>query len=423
MKINIQNILLILLLISVGFIYIFDIYFNNYYLNDYLISKLKILKQKETIIIINKTLIINNNNVKEEKCNPLIDNPIDTRVDFGYGDLYPKQLPLYYNNSFNFTCLNNHNKSYLILFWTKFFGSSMIQSMSKCPVNNCKLTEDKTQLNKSNAIIFHMRDEIGDLPKYRLLDQLWLFFLLESPVHSADFTRYNSLFNLSATYKSTSDFVSFYLSSFKYLISNNKVNNKNNNKLNESLLINKNEFAAAIISNCNDKSNRLKYINELKKYIPIKVYGKCGIPCPNNINCKEIISLNTKFFLSFENSLCKDYVTEKFFDILNYNIIPVVYGNGNYDHYIPKNAYINARDYVSPKELSDYLNYLNKNTTAYLEYFKWRKYLIKKPFEPDGLSFLCELCIKLNLDSYFKPNISFIADFSKFWNKKLDCIF
>jgi hypothetical protein len=295
----------------------------------------------------------------------------------------------------------------------------MIQSMSKCPVNNCKLTEDKLQLNKSNVIIFHMRDKISELPKYRQFDQLWLFFLLESPVHSADFTKFNTLFNLSATYKSTSDFVSCYTSHFKYIISN-KANNKN--ELNESLLINKNEFAAAIISNCNDKSNRLNYINELKKYIPVKVYGKCGIPCPNKTNCREIISLKTKFFLSFENSLCKDYVTEKLFDTLNYNMVPVVYGDGNYDHYIPRNAYINARDYLNPKELAEYLNYLNKNTTAYLEYFKWRKYLIKKPFKPDGLSFLCELCIKLNLDLYSKPKTSFIADFNKFWSKKLDCV-
>ena len=29
-----------------------------------------------------------------------------------------------------------------------------------------------------------------------------------------------------------------------------------------------------------------------------------------------------RFYLSFENSVCADYVTEKFFRILHYNVIP-----------------------------------------------------------------------------------------------------
>ena len=29
-----------------------------------------------------------------------------------------------------------------------------------------------------------------------------------------------------------------------------------------------------------------------------------------------------KFYLAFENSICPDYVTEKFFNILQYNVIP-----------------------------------------------------------------------------------------------------
>ena len=29
-----------------------------------------------------------------------------------------------------------------------------------------------------------------------------------------------------------------------------------------------------------------------------------------------------KFYLALENSVCQDYVTEKFFNILQYNVIP-----------------------------------------------------------------------------------------------------
>lgn len=37
-----------------------------------------------------------------------------------------------------------------------------------------------------------------------------------------------------------------------------------------------------------------------------------------------------KFFLSFENTFCNDYVTEKLFSILLLNIVPIVFGGVGY---------------------------------------------------------------------------------------------
>ncbi len=100
------------------------------------------------------------------------------------------------------------------------------------------------------------------------------------------------------------------------------------------------KFVSAMISNCNDKSSRLDYINELSKYIPIDIYGKCGKPCPKMFSngsageCREILANEYLFFLSFENSFCKEYITEKFFSILPYDTIPVVLGGGDYEYYV-----------------------------------------------------------------------------------------
>ncbi|RNA15250.1 alpha-(1-3)-fucosyltransferase C-like [Brachionus plicatilis] len=102
----------------------------------------------------------------------------------------------------------------------------------------------------------------------------------------------------------------------------------------------------------------------------VTLLGKCGIRCidffkkSSNENCKELVANSHKFYLSFENSICNGYISEKFFQILRYDIIPVVLGGGNYSYFIPKTGYINVLDYKTPKDLADYLLYLEQNKTA-----------------------------------------------------------
>ena len=52
-----------------------------------------------------------------------------------------------------------------------------------------------------------------------------------------------------------------------------------------------------------------------------------------------------QFHLSLENSLCKDYVTEKFWKVLQYNVIPVVLNGANMSNIAPKNSYIDFKDF------------------------------------------------------------------------------
>ena len=83
-----------------------------------------------------------------------------------------------------------------------------------------------------------------------------------------------------------------------------------------------------------------------------------------------------KFYLSFENSIhCNDYISEKFWrNALGGGAVPVVFGPHKDDviKVAPKNSYIHAEDFSSAAELVKYLDYLNTNETAYLEYHAWR---------------------------------------------------
>jgi len=55
-----------------------------------------------------------------------------------------------------------------------------------------------------------------------------------------------------------------------------------------------------------------------------------------------------KFYLSFENSLCRDYVTEKFYNPLLYSTVPVVYGGADYESIkAPHHSFIDIRNFAS----------------------------------------------------------------------------
>ena len=101
------------------------------------------------------------------------------------------------------------------------------------------------------------------------------------------------------------------------------------------------KVVTTLISDCDDLSGRLEYIKKLSKYIGIDIYGACGKPCPKIFSngtagrdCREIIASEYKFFLVFENSICNEYITEKFFATLPFDTIPVVLGGGNYENYV-----------------------------------------------------------------------------------------
>ena len=139
------------------------------------------------------------------------------------------------------------------------------------------------------------------------------------------------------------------------------------------------------------------------------------------------------FYLSFENSLCKDYITETFFSPLRRNLIPVVLGgaldgkvnSSDYMHGLgaPPHSFIDIRLYSSPKSLASYLNNVYASPELYAEYFWWKEHY-KVSFEPDLITekTYCDVCRRLheepgNDHRYYKV----IDDLHEFWDVKSRC--
>ena len=79
---------------------------------------------------------------------------------------------------------------------------------------------------------------------------------------------------------------------------------------------NKTRSVAWFVSNCGARNGRLKYAKELGKFIEVDIYGSCGTKqCPRSKSndCFKMLEKDYRFYLAFENSNCKDYITEKFF--------------------------------------------------------------------------------------------------------------
>ena len=64
-----------------------------------------------------------------------------------------------------------------------------------------------------------------------------------------------------------------------------------------------------------------RYGETLQRYLPVDVYGVCGnLSCDgtNDVDCGNLLKDHYKFYLAFENIMCDDYITEKFFRALRW---------------------------------------------------------------------------------------------------------
>ncbi|XP_074603472.1 alpha-(1,3)-fucosyltransferase C-like [Brevipalpus obovatus] len=282
-------------------------------------------------------------------------------------------------------------KRFTILLWTPFFSERdyiPATSLENCKHQNCVFTSERNHYDSADAVIFHLRDvRTDDLPKYRPSSlQRWVLLNHESPVHSPreELAALNGLINWTATYRQESE---IFLSPRVTKLDQRSIVDNNINH-------NRSGYVVQLVSNCNTPGNREKFVTELRKHIDVDIYGRCGdkqcLP-KMSTECYHNLSSKYFFYLSFENSICRDYVTEKFFSILDYPIVPVVFGGADYDKLAPPHSYIDALAAGNPKKLAEKLKKLIEHPEEYDKYFEWKNnYAMRMQSHP------CQLCNLLN---------------------------
>jgi hypothetical protein len=184
-------------------------------------------------------------------------------------------------------------------------------TVDNCPINSCYLINGRrggTNVQKGKSVYYDaILTSMNRVPNVTLKSNgVVIWFHLEAPLYGG---APQLGINWTATYRRSSTIRAPYefFKTNKSLMFNDTDRNYANGK---------NKMAAIFMSNCRGKNNRSALVEELQKYISIHIYGRCGVhKCPrkDSNTCFGYLNKDYKFYLAFENSNCRDYITEKFF--------------------------------------------------------------------------------------------------------------
>ena len=152
---------------------------------------------------------------------------------------------------------------------------------------------------------------------------------------------------------------------------------------------------AILTSNCEEQW-RTNYIVELMKYIHIDSYGHCWHNT-DDVSIDRPLEVISKYrlYITFENTIEDDYITEKIVFAYRGGAIPVYWGPPQIYSWVPGNhTFIDASQY-SPEELAKYLKRVVEEDDLYLYHMSnfdivKTKERIARLCPKDSL--MCEVC-------------------------------
>uniref|UniRef100_A0A3Q1BFU6 Fucosyltransferase n=1 Tax=Amphiprion ocellaris TaxID=80972 RepID=A0A3Q1BFU6_AMPOC len=284
-------------------------------------------------------------------------------------------------------------KNISILLWHWPFGHSYRLSGDKCltmfNISHCSLTDNTSTFSTADVVVFHHQElsrGLSSLPLHldRPASQHWVWLSMEPPVNNANLSRFNGLFNWTMSYRRDADiFIPYGKTIMK------------RDDLGFQAVSNRSCLVSWVVSKYRPQQARAGIYESLKKYIPIEVYGKWN---KKPLSDKKLLPTIAKclFYLSFENSEAKDYITEKLWrNAFQAGVIPVVLGpsRATYEAVAPPHSFIHVADFKHTADLATYLKHVIADRQTYEMYFKWHRTHRIKTYT-DWRERLCQICVK-----------------------------
>nr|XP_022291913.1 glycoprotein 3-alpha-L-fucosyltransferase A-like isoform X2 [Crassostrea virginica] len=261
------------------------------------------------------------------------------------------------------------NKSWRILWYNcpSYLVSAVKnfdQAKCKNVLSKCILSTNIKQLDVSDIVIF-THAYLPRSPPKKLESQIWCFNTMENKAfthHPSD--DWKDKFEWIMSYRRDADIVRPY---GKIIRRKQKIY-----KNYTTVIEHKSKFSVWMSSHCPVPSRRKAYIEELQKYIEVDTFGTCG------------------------KKMC-------------------VNGPREAAEYLPKETFLSAMNFSSPKDLAETLKTIGSNESLYLEYLKKKDdyfALDQTTMFRDAMCDTCKMMEQLNgrkphtkanfFDTYFK---------------------
>jgi alpha-1,3-fucosyltransferase 10 len=257
----------------------------------------------------------------------------------------------------------------LILFWSDPYFD--VAEEGARVAAHCELTADRARFADADAVVFPVPTSVfagNEPPPERARpDQCWVAWSWESSVHfpQLDDPAYVARFDLTATYRFDSSIPIPHLWEGMFGALPPVVPARERSVV----------PAAAFVSSPDDRCGRNDYLAELMQHVAIDSYGRV---CHNRDlgedhgrDSKLAALARYRFAIAFENSIARDYVTEKFFDPLLVGAVPIYRGAPNVAELAPgERCFVDASSFPGPRALAEYIAGIGDD--EYERFHEWR---------------------------------------------------
>eukprot|EP00201_Polytomella_parva_P004436 CAMPEP_0175076986 /NCGR_PEP_ID=MMETSP0052_2-20121109/23091_1 /TAXON_ID=51329 ORGANISM="Polytomella parva, Strain SAG 63-3" /NCGR_SAMPLE_ID=MMETSP0052_2 /ASSEMBLY_ACC=CAM_ASM_000194 /LENGTH=324 /DNA_ID=CAMNT_0016346305 /DNA_START=675 /DNA_END=1649 /DNA_ORIENTATION=- len=258
-----------------------------------------------------------------------------------------------------------------------FFGNDFSGLQENCKLGDTVIKCNyvaSSEAHSSDGLWYHVPTGSGVPTHRRHASQVRIAMSMESDAYYPNLKNlgFMSSFDMESSYRTCSQAPVFY---FDY-------NRGSIDKLfsEPAPLAKKVPAIVYINSNCGAISGRATIMSEMialggqgGKNVPVHSYGSCNNNMNKRIGDKISAIHQYKFCVAMENSITKDYITEKLWQALEAGCVPIYYGPPNVADQLPDpNAIIDYSKLGSPEALMKEIIRLNEDDEAYNAKLMWK---------------------------------------------------